>query len=96
MSTELASSETNEASRAACVERLRGLFAPGSLVWITDEQFEKNGPVWQVTMVLQGEGASWWKRRYRYDIPSDTLNFAGQTPIGDAELRAARANGRRL
>lgn len=96
MSTQPPPPTSHSASRTAAEQRLRGIFAPGSLVWIIDEQFDSNGPVWQVTLACQGEASSWWRRRYRYDIPSDTLHFTGATPLSDAELRAARTSGRRL
>jgi len=88
--------DAQRASLAPCDLRLRAVFAPGSLIWITEEQYDSNGPVWRVTLVCQGEASSWWRRRYRYDIPSDTLHFAGEQPLSDADFRAARANGRRL
>jgi len=96
MSADMPSLETDRASRLACEQRLRTVFAGAGHVWITDEQFDSNGPVWRVTLVCQGEAGTWWRRRYRYDIPSDTLHFAGQTPLSDTELRAARTSGRKL
>jgi hypothetical protein len=86
----------DRASLAGCDARLRTVFPGDALVWITDEQFDRNGPVWQVTLVCQGEKGTWKRRRYRYDIPSDTLHFGGEQPLSDAELLAARSTGRRL
>ncbi len=86
----------DRASLSACEARLRTIFPPEALVWITDEQYDTNGPVWRVTLLCLGEDGRWWRRRYRYDIPSDTLHFAGETPATDAELAAARRTGRRL
>jgi hypothetical protein len=65
-------------------------------VWVTETLYEVNGPVWRVTLVCPGDRGSWDRRRYRYDIPSETLNFVGSTPAGDADLAAARRSGRRL
>jgi hypothetical protein len=96
MSAQQPPSSADRASLAGSDARLRTVFGPGELVWITEEQFDPNGPLWRVTLVCQGEGASWWRRRYRYDIPSDTLHFTGQEPLSDADLLAARARGRRL
>jgi hypothetical protein len=96
MSTQHPTAQADSASRAASEQRLRAIFTPGSLVWITDEQYDSNGPVWRVTMIGQGEAGRWWRRRYRYDIPSDTLHFGGEEPASDAALLAARTSGRRL
>ena len=86
-----------ETSRAARDEVLRTVFPPRSLVWITDEQFDQVGPVWRVTLVYQGAmQGRWMRRRYRYDIPSGTLHFTGEEPVGDAELGVARRSGRKL
>jgi hypothetical protein len=38
----------------------------------------------------------WRRRRYRYDIPSNTLHFTGETTVSDSELAVARSTGRRL
>lgn len=86
----------DRASLAGCEARLRTVFSPDTVVWITDEQYERNGPTWRVTVVYQGDQGVWRRRRYRYDIPSDTLHFAGEAPVSDSELAAARAGGRRL
>lgn len=86
----------DRASLAGCDARLRTVFSPDTVVWITDEQYDSNGPVWRVTLICQSDMGRWRRRRYRYDIPSDTLHFAGEQPITDAELLAARARGRRL
>lgn len=86
----------DRATLAGCDARLRTIFSPDTVVWITDEQYDTNGPVWRVTLICQSDMGRWRRRRYRYDIPSDTLHFAGEQPITDAELLAARTNGRRL
>jgi hypothetical protein len=87
--------QTTESIRAACDAVLRTVFPPRSLVWIVDEQLEPIGPTWRVTLVYQGAMQGRWMRRaYRYDVPSGTLHFGGEQPIGDAELAAARRSGR--
>lgn len=96
MSTEQISTNEQQTFRAASEARLRTVFQGNQLVWITDEQFEPNGPMWRVSLVYQSDMGRWMRRRYRYDIPSDTLHFAGEQPITDSELMAARRNGRRL
>jgi hypothetical protein len=96
MSIYTPSTTVDRASLAGCEARLRTVFSPAALVWITDEQYEQNGPTWRVTLVYQSEMGLWRRRRYRYDIPSDTLHFAGEMPVSDSELAAARAAGRRL
>lgn len=96
MSTQPTQDGVDRASLSGCEARLRTIFAPSSMVWITDEQYDTNGPVWRVTLIFRGEAGRWWWRRYRYDIPSDTLHFAGEKPAAESELPAARASGRRL
>lgn len=96
MSTEQISPDEQLRRRAACDARLHTVFPHGTLVWITGEEYDPVGPVWRVTLVCQSEQGRWMRRRYRYDIPSDTLHFAGEQPITDGELVAARRSGRRL
>lgn len=76
--------------------RLRTIFGNDTLVWIVGEEYETDGPVWRVTLVCQGLAGRWVQRRYRYDIPSDTIHFAGEQPISDHQLQAARRSGQRL
>jgi hypothetical protein len=90
------SAGADRASLAGCDSRLRTIFSSDTVVWITDEQYDSNGPVWRVTLICQSDMGRWRRRRYRYDIPSDTLHFAGEQPVSDAELLAARSSGRRL
>lgn len=83
-------------SLAACMRALAVIFHDDEMIWITDEEYETNGPQWRVTLMCSGERGSWSRRRYRYDIPSGTLHFAGATPAGEADLAAARRSGQRL
>jgi len=76
--------------------RLRTIFGSEALVWIVGEEYETDGPVWRVTLVCPGLAGRWVQRRYRYDIPSDTIHFAGEQPISDSQLQAARRSGQRL
>jgi hypothetical protein len=96
MSTQQAPTTVDRTSLAGCEARLRMVFSPDTIVWITDEQYEANGPTWRVTMVHQSEQGMWRRRRYRYDIPSNTLHFTGETTVSDSELAVARSTGRRL
>jgi hypothetical protein len=96
MSIEQITTSEQQTVRAASDARLRTVFGGGSLVWIIDEQYDRDGPVWRVTLIYQLDMVRWMKRRYRYDIPSDTLHFAGEQPATDGELLAARRDGRRL
>ncbi|WP_240695763.1 hypothetical protein [Candidatus Chloroploca sp. Khr17] len=81
---------------AASDERLKTIFPAPALVWIVDEHYDASGPLWRVTLVCQEPTGQWVRRRYRYDVPSDTLHFAGAQPINEQELLAARRKGRRL
>jgi hypothetical protein len=96
MTTEHIATSARAAYSAASDARLHTVFPKGSLVWIVDEQYDPNGPVWQVDLVYQGAAGRWLSRRYRYDIPSDTLYFTGERPLAEGELAAARRCGRRL
>lgn len=96
MSTEQITPSDHTTIRAASDARLRTVFGAGALIWIIDEQYDPIGPVWRVDLVCQAEMGRWMQRRYRYDIPSDTLHFAGELPVTDSQLLAARRGGRRL
>lgn len=96
MSTEQISPSDRQTIKAACDVRLRTIFQGSALVWIVEELYEPIGPIWRVTLLCQAAMGRWMQRRYRYDIPSDTLQFAGEQPATDNELLAARRSGRRL
>ncbi len=83
-------------SMEACARLLTKVFQPGAMVWITEAVYEANGPTWRVTLICPGDRGGWARRRYRYDIPSETLHFSGATPAGEDELAAARRSGRRI
>ena len=87
---------TSGCTLAACHERLRVVFAPDQPVFITDEVYDPVGPLWRVTLVHRDTHGNWYRRRYRYDVPSDTLYFAGEQPISSDDARAARRAGRPL
>lgn len=90
------SAEEAAADRAAYEQLITTVCASSPMIWIVEEQYDTNGPLWRVTLVCQGDQARWMRRRYRYDIPSGTLHFAGEQPLSDAELAAARRSGRRI
>jgi hypothetical protein len=96
MSTEQISPSDQQTTRSACDVRLRTVFPATRMVWIIDEQYDPIGPVWRVNLLCQVDMGRWMLRRYRYDIPSDTLYFAGERPATDSELLAGRRGGRRL
>lgn len=89
-------SEAAEESLEPCFQLLARIFQAGDKVWITETEYVENGPTWRVTLICPGDRGGWARRRYRYDIPSGTLHFAGTTPAGDDEVAAARRSGRRL
>jgi hypothetical protein len=88
--------EDTQASLTAGIRALAEIFRHGEIVWIIDTLYEQSGPVWRLTLICPGPRSGWMRRRYRYDIPSGTLHFTGETPAGEAELAAARRSGRRL
>jgi hypothetical protein len=96
MSTPSIAADEQQSIRVASDALLRTIFPDAALVWIVSEEYDLNGPVWRVTLVCPGPQGHWMRRRYRYDIPSNTLHFAGEQPISTLELRTARATGRRL
>ncbi|NTW98208.1 MAG: hypothetical protein HGB28_06645, partial [Oscillochloris sp.] len=88
--------DDTQESLDACASLLASVFQPDERVWITEAVYESNGPVWRVTLLCPGERSGWARRRYRYDIPSGTLHFAGAEPAGDDDLAAARRSGRQI
>ncbi|MEI8164873.1 MAG: hypothetical protein WCG26_00780 [Chloroflexales bacterium] len=96
MSSEPTTLTDQQTIKAACAVRLNTIFARTALVWIINEQYDPIGPIWNVNLICQADRGIWMQRRYRYDIPSDTLQFAGEQPASDDELLAARRGGRRL
>ncbi len=96
MSTLQISPSEQQTSKEACEARLRTVFKGHPLVWITEEQYDPSALVWRVSLIYQGAMGRWMRRRYRYDILSDTLHFAGEQPVTDGELVAARRSGRPL
>lgn len=83
------------AARAAYEQLLRKLLVDITF-WIVDEQFDPSEPAWRVNLIFQGDQGRWSQRRYRYDIPSDTIYFAGEQPLSDADGTVLRRRGRRL
>ncbi len=84
------------AALEACHKRLRVVFEPDQPVFITEEVYDPVAPLWRVTLVYRDAHGAWRRRRYRYDIPSDTLYFAGEQPLSSDDVRAARRSGRPL
>ncbi len=96
MSSSSTASSEEQQIIAARNARLRTIFGSEALVWIVGEEYATDGPIWRVTLVCPGLAGRWVERRYRYDIPSDTIHFAGEQPISDSQLQAARRSGQRL
>ncbi|MGQ9927220.1 MAG: hypothetical protein ACUVS4_10145 [Chloroflexaceae bacterium] len=90
------SASPDTAALEACHERLRGVFEPGQPVFITEEVYDPVAPIWRVTLVYRDTHGDWRQRRYRYDIPSDTLYFAGEQPLSSDAARSVRRSGRPL
>jgi hypothetical protein len=86
-----------EASHAELERILARVLAGITPVWIVDEQYSLTyGPIWRVTLALPYPNGQWVRRRYRYDVPSRTLYFAGEQPIDAAELASLRTSARRI
>lgn len=80
--------------RARRDQVLARIFRPGELVLLIDERYEPHGPTWLVVLLRQGEQGRWMRQRYRYDVPSQVLYFAGEQPVSAAEFEQARKSGR--
>ena len=80
----------------AALRALQVLFPVPALIWVAETVYERVGPVWRVTLVRRDERGDWRAMRYRYDIPSGTLHFAGDMPAPAELAAAARHSGRLL
>jgi hypothetical protein len=75
---------------------LRMLFAADDVIWVADSVYERAGPLWRVTLVQRDQRGDWRLLRYRYDIPSGTLHFAGNSPAAADRVAELRRSGRLL
>jgi hypothetical protein len=82
----------DEALAAARRELARKL-VPGELVWITNERYDAPQTMWYLDAVKLGVEGRWVRMRHRYDAQAETLYFLGESPLSDAEFRAARQHG---
>jgi hypothetical protein len=80
----------------AALAALRVLFAPTEIIWVADSAYERAGPVWRVTLVRRDDRGDWRTVRYRYDIPSGTLHYAGESPAAADRVAELRRSGRLL
>lgn len=86
-----------EASRPDLERVLTVVLAGIAPIWVVEEQYVAvSEPVWRITLALPGMQGRWALRRYRYDVPSRTLHFAGEQPLGEADLTGIRRTARRI
>jgi hypothetical protein len=63
------------------------------LVWLMQERYDPTTPAWNLDVVRQGANGSWVRQRARFDEQAQVLYYMGETPLNEAEFRAARKQG---
>ncbi|NJM06818.1 hypothetical protein HC891_12475 [Candidatus Gracilibacteria bacterium] len=81
------------ASRSRRDAMVQVMLHADELAWMVDEKYLNEGPTWQFNLIRQGEQSRWMLQRYRYDIPSGTLNFTGEYSIDDEAFALVRQHG---
>jgi hypothetical protein len=84
---------SRDESLAAARRELAHKLTPGELVWVTTERYDEPQTMWYLDVVRLGAQGRWVRMRHRYDAQAETLYFLGESPLTDAEFRAARQNG---
>lgn len=80
----------------AALAALRVLFPATEPIWVTETSYERVGPIWCVMLLRRDERGDWRLLRYRFDIPSGTLNFSGDMPAPADRVTDIRQQGRLL
>ena len=63
------------------------------LAWLIQEQYDPTTPAWNIDVARMGANGRWVRQRSRFDEQAQVLYFLGETPLSDAEFRAARKQG---
>jgi hypothetical protein len=63
------------------------------LLWLMQEQYDPTTPAWNLDVTRMGANGRWVRQRSRFDEQAQVLYYMGETPLSDAEFRAARKQG---
>ena len=84
---------TPEEGLVEAKRRLALTLRRSELVWLLAERYDPTTPAWNLDLIRQGMNGRWVRQRARFDEQAQVLYFLGETPLSDAEFRAARAQG---
>jgi len=87
---------TPEEGLAEAKRSLAHIFRPNEHVWLVGTRYDPITPGWLIDLVRQGAAGRWVRQRYMFDEAAQVLHFRGETPLSDAEFRAARREGARF
>jgi hypothetical protein len=73
--------------------RLAQTFRRNEMIWLMAENYDPITPAWNIDVLRQGAIGQWVRQRARFDEQAEVLYYLGETPLKDAEFRAARRQG---
>jgi hypothetical protein len=82
---------TPEEGLAEAKRRIAQTLRRSELVWLIGERYDPSTPAWNIDLLRQGMNGRWVRQRGRFDEQAQVLYYMGETPLSDAEFRAARA-----
>ena len=81
---------TPEEGLVEAKRRLSLTLRRSELIWLLQERYDPTTPAWNIDMVRQGANGAWVRQRSRFDEQAQVLYYMGETPLSEAEFRAAR------
>ena len=84
---------TPEEGLVEAKRRIALILRRSELVWMLEERYDPTTPAWNIDMARMGANGRWVRQRSRFDEQAQVLYFMGETPLSDAEFRAARKQG---
>jgi hypothetical protein len=84
---------TPEEGLAEAKRRLALTLRRSELLWLMQERYDPTTPAWNLDVVRQGANGYWVRQRARFDEQAEVLYYMGETPLSEAEFRAARKQG---
>jgi hypothetical protein len=84
---------TPEEGLAEAKRRIALTLRRSELAWLLQEKYDPTTPAWNIDVVRMGANGTWVRQRARFDEQAQVLYFMGETPLSDAEFRAARKQG---
>ncbi|HEU5099242.1 MAG TPA: hypothetical protein VFU22_09495 [Roseiflexaceae bacterium] len=84
---------TPEEGLVEAKRRIAQTMRRSELVWLMQERYDPTTPAWNIDVVRQGMNGSWVRQRARFDEQAQVLYYMGETPLSEAEFRAARKQG---